>query len=369
MTIGTVPTRAAKRLALVAPDTGLVLDLLSGLVRGAIAARHKVSIIAGEAAPREAAKLASFGAEVHRVALNPPGLSFLSGRKALAAVEEVLAESEPHALLAAGGRAMALGALAGARLGVARIVTLPVVEPGTDAEAAGAAKAMSAAHAAVFLSEDDRIHAERRNVVPRGTPTAVLTLPGIDLAATAALPLPSLDDGPVFLFVGPRDGPGGAPDFIAAAREIRALSPRAHFVMAGEAGRGAEAERVEAEIARGGFELASSGDKLAGALTRAHVVVALPRLGLAPRVLLDALAAGRPVILTAVAGAGALVDERVNGCLVAAGDISGLTAAMAGFVRHPELIAAAARASRLKAERMFAGEPPAAALLKVLELT
>ena len=45
------------------------------------------------------------------------------------------------------------------------------------------------------------------------------------------------------------------------------------------------------------------------------------------------------------------MDERVNGCLVAARDAGALAEAMASFLKRPDLIASIARASRLKAER------------------
>jgi glycosyltransferase involved in cell wall biosynthesis len=70
-----------------------------------------------------------------------------------------------------------------------------------------------------------------------------------------------------------------------------------------------------------------------------------------PRPLLQALAAGRPILATDVAGCRETVDERVNGCLVAPRDAAALADAMESFLRRPDLIPAMARASRAKAER------------------
>jgi glycosyltransferase involved in cell wall biosynthesis len=70
-----------------------------------------------------------------------------------------------------------------------------------------------------------------------------------------------------------------------------------------------------------------------------------------PRPLLQALAAGRPIVTTNVAGCRETVDERVNGVLVAPRDPEALAEAMESFLRRPDLIPAMARASRGKAER------------------
>jgi glycosyltransferase involved in cell wall biosynthesis len=70
-----------------------------------------------------------------------------------------------------------------------------------------------------------------------------------------------------------------------------------------------------------------------------------------PQPVLEAMAAGRPIITTNVAGCRDTVDERVNGCLVEAGNARALAEAMESFLKRPDLIPPIARASRAKAER------------------
>jgi glycosyltransferase involved in cell wall biosynthesis len=70
-----------------------------------------------------------------------------------------------------------------------------------------------------------------------------------------------------------------------------------------------------------------------------------------PQPVLEAMAAGRPIITTNVAGCRDTVDERVNGCLVEPGNARSLAEAMESFLKRPDLIPPIARASRAKAER------------------
>jgi glycosyltransferase involved in cell wall biosynthesis len=84
--------------------------------------------------------------------------------------------------------------------------------------------------------------------------------------------------------------------------------------------------------------------------------------------LLTALASGRPVIATRGPGRTLLIDEHVNGCLVAPCDGGELSAAVQLLARRPELLAAMGRASRLKAERQLDARPINGVLLAALGL-
>jgi glycosyltransferase involved in cell wall biosynthesis len=77
-----------------------------------------------------------------------------------------------------------------------------------------------------------------------------------------------------------------------------------------------------------------------------------------PHAAVEALAAGTPVIATAVGGVPEIVESDVNGILVPAGDVDAFAAAMASFVRDGGLVdrlRAAARqaATKFSAERVY----------------
>jgi sugar transferase (PEP-CTERM/EpsH1 system associated) len=68
---------------------------------------------------------------------------------------------------------------------------------------------------------------------------------------------------------------------------------------------------------------------------------------------LEAMAAGMPVVATAVGGNLELVEDGVTGYLVPAGSPSALAAALGHYVNHPELIEAHGQAGRRRVESHF----------------
>ena len=107
--------------------------------------------------------------------------------------------------------------------------------------------------------------------------------------------------------------------------------------------------------------------RLTGALSQDEVTAELARADLfalpsfaegVPVVLMEAMAAGLPVLATAIAGIPELVEDGVSGRLVAPGDTSGFAAAMADLLADPARARAMGRAGRQKvaAEFSIAGE-------------
>jgi len=72
-----------------------------------------------------------------------------------------------------------------------------------------------------------------------------------------------------------------------------------------------------------------------------------------PLCVMEAMAAGRPVISTAVGGVPQLVDDRVSGLLVEPGDRRRLTEAMTEALLHPGLISALGEAASRKSADAF----------------
>lgn len=69
--------------------------------------------------------------------------------------------------------------------------------------------------------------------------------------------------------------------------------------------------------------------------------------------ILEALASGLPVVATAVGGNVELVEQGVNGALVAPGDAEGLAQALLDYLETPERIAEQGKLARLHAEQRF----------------
>jgi glycosyltransferase involved in cell wall biosynthesis len=110
---------------------------------------------------------------------------------------------------------------------------------------------------------------------------------------------------------------------------------------------------------RVGFHGAAPHDAIVEAYTRAAVFVLAPvvlddgdRDGI-PNVLVEAMAAGVPVVSTRISGIPELIDDGVNGLLVEPGDARGLAAAIERLLADRELATRLAQAGRRTVERAF----------------
>jgi glycosyltransferase involved in cell wall biosynthesis len=171
---------------------------------------------------------------------------------------------------------------------------------------------------------------ERITVIPNPAPVVDASEPREELRRRLAV------NGPTFVFAGRFVRQKNLPLAIDALRRVDGAS----LVLVGE---GPE-EGVVAEV----IERAGLADRVSvtGAVTR-DVAVDWMRAADAtvlpsdwenfPHAAVEALAAGTPVIATAVGGVPEIVEPGVNGMLVDAGDEKGLAAAMASVARDPAL--------------------------------
>jgi glycosyltransferase involved in cell wall biosynthesis len=169
--------------------------------------------------------------------------------------------------------------------------------------------------------------------------------------------------------IAPLDKERGVMDYVKAAQEVKSRRPGARFLLAGPADRSREPVAREQLTKSSAVIVLEPVDDVRPLLAGCHVFVYPSHAEGMPRVVLEALAAGRPVITTRASGCRETVDEHVNGWLVPPGDWRGLAVAMEGYLRRPELLTSAARASRTKAERQFGLERSVAGLLEAMELS
>jgi glycosyltransferase involved in cell wall biosynthesis len=136
-----------------------------------------------------------------------------------------------------------------------------------------------------------------------------------------------------------RLSPQKAPlDFVTATAQVAASRPNAHFVVVGDGPLRAEVEsRVAAAGLAGRFHLTGLRRDVPD-LLHSFDVFALTSLweGL-PRVLIQAMAAGLPVVATAVDGSAEAVEDGVNGLLTPPGDPQALAAALLRLLGDPAL--------------------------------
>ncbi len=372
------PLTAARRVAIVVPSGETLRQREGGLLGEIAGRRHRILAVAPEFSGTDVGALEEIGAEHAAFVAEPHALKLFSDRKAIGALKTILADWGPHVVLGCGARSMIYAALAAKAAGVERVVLLFGALPQyrfagelapDEMPAWRYAQALRAADEAVFHNRDDIALLERLALLPPNLPTTVVPGVGVDLKRNALQPLPPVSQGLVFLMIARLDKRKGVIEFCKAAEELRTRAPNTRFLLAGAPGEGSFGLRPEVISELGSVvEYLGPADDMAALLGRCHVFVYPSHAESMPQPVLDAMAAGRPIIATNVAGCRDTVDERVNGCLVEPRDAHALAAAMESFLKRPDLIAPIARASRAKAERFCAIEGVNSALLSVLGL-
>jgi glycosyltransferase involved in cell wall biosynthesis len=371
------PVTASRRVAIVAP-AGDTLGQMEGALAEIGARHHRILAVAPRFSEKEIGALDDVGAERAAFTAESHALKLFADWKAIGTLKAILAGWGPHVVLGCGSRAMIYAALAAKSAGVERVVlrvgALPehrfAGELAPDEMPAWRyAQALRAADEAVFQNRDDLALIERLGIMPPHLPTVVVPGAGIDLARRRLLPLPNVSQGFVFLMIAPLEKRKGVIEYCEAAQELRARAPNTRFLLAGPAGEGPHSIGPVALAAVGtAVEYLGPANDVPDLLGQCHVFVYPSHAEGMPQPVLEAMAAGRPIIATNVAGCRDTVDERVNGCLVEPRSPHALAAAMESFLKRPDLIAPIARASRAKAERFCGVEIVNDALLTALGL-
>jgi glycosyltransferase involved in cell wall biosynthesis len=373
------PATGVRRVAVVCAS-GEPLQLLRRSLLSEIAARrHKIIVVAPEFAAADIHALDEMGAERAVFADQQNGLKLFADWKAIGALKVILAAWGPHTVLGCGAKPMIYAALAAQGAGAERVVLLINSLPEHRFTGALAAdempawrysQAMRAADEAVFCNRDDLGLLKRLGMLPSALPTTVVAGAGVDLAQHGMLPLPPLDDGLVFLMVAELDRRRGVVEYCEAACELRERAPNCSFLLAGSPGEGAlslQPDKIAAYAPA--VEYLGPAQDVRALLAMSHVFVYPSHGEGMPQPVLEAMAAGRPIVTTEVAGCRDTVDDRVNGCFAQPRDVRSLATAMESFLKRPDLIPPMARASRGKAERFCGIDTVNRSLLSALALS
>lgn len=185
-----------------------------------------------------------------------------------------------------------------------------------------------------------RYHAGALGVPPR---TLTVIPNGVDVAAHAAAPADAPEaagEGPVLLFLGRLEPRKGLAEAIQAFARLKVERPGLRLLIAGE---GPERERCEAllpERLRAGVRFLGyvvDGDKRR--LLRSCDLLVAPALGGESFgiVLVEALAAGLPVVASDIPGYASVLTDGRDGRLVPPGDVHGLARAVGALLDNPAL--------------------------------
>ncbi len=318
-------------------------------------ARFRPVLITGEPGPldEEARNLA--GVEFHQVPSLVRAIRPLADLRALLALARLLRRLKPAIVHTHSSKAGILGRLA------ARLAGVPVIihsihgfgftryQPAPVRRLLIALECLAARVTSRFfaVSEANRQLGVELGLFPEGRCAVIRS--GVDVASIRRLEVDTaakkrelgLEPGrPTVGMVAPMKAQKAPLDFVRVAAKVAAKRPDTQFLFVGDGElRGA----MEAEITR--LDLAKSF-RLAGwrrdvpAVMRCLDVFVLTSLweGL-PRVYLEALAGGVPVVGTRVDGAAEVVHDGVNGYLLAPGDVQGMADRVIALLANPTMAA------------------------------
>jgi glycosyltransferase involved in cell wall biosynthesis len=159
-------------------------------------------------------------------------------------------------------------------------------------------------------------------------------------------------DAPIILMVAVLRRGKGHDAILEALPDIIRGVPKVQLVFVGDGPLRPKIERDAAALASQVVMLGERHD-VADLMAAADVVVLPSESEALPTVLLEAAAAGCPVVASAVGGVGEIVDDGVTGILVPARDEKALAAAIVHILSDPELGERMGQAARAKAESQF----------------
>ncbi len=203
--------------------------------------------------------------------------------------------------------------------------------------------------------------AEKLEVVHNGIvpPATARGAAGRDFRASLGLPA----DAPLVATICRIDHVKALEDFLSAAARVARSRPDARFLVIGGPAAGVGPQYV-ADLQRRARRL-GLGERVVFTGARTDVPQILPELTVSvlsslseglSNSLLESMAAGVPVVATAVGGNPEVVDEGVTGFLVPASDPSALAQGVLRVLGSPHLAAELGRAGRTRVETRFTNE-------------
>lgn len=212
-------------------------------------------------------------------------------------------------------------------------------------------------HRVISVSEHDRQSGVEAGLLPPDRTTSIPNGICVGSAVQDLRPVRRTAGAAEILVVGRLVRQKGIPVLLEAARIVLQSHPRSRFTLAGDGPLRAE---LEEEAERLGISekvrfLGTVAD--AGELLAHCDLFVLPSLweGM-PLSLLEAMAAGRPAVATAVSGSAELILDEETGLLVPPGDAMALAVAMARLLQNPQAAAAMGARAQERVRREFSLE-------------
>lgn len=329
----------------------------------ALAQKHTVIACIPQAADRAIdemvqQKLHAIGVAYRTVKLNRTGLNPCYDLGTIYALYKIFRAQKPDQVFAYTGKPVIFGSIAAKLAGVPQIYSM-ITGLGSyfihqDFKSRMVRRIMSLLYKIAlhfntkvfFQNPDDIADFARLKIFVDQTRTVLTNGSGVNLQHFEQLPLPN---NICFLLTTRLILAKGVIEYLAAAESIKAQYPDVEFLLVGWHENKDEAippVLIHDFVDRGIIKFLGKLSDVRPALLRASVFVLPSYREGTPKTVLEAMACGRAIISTDVAGCRETVVVGENGLLVPARDIASLRAAMEKFIINPTMISQMGQRSR-----------------------
>jgi len=193
---------------------------------------------------------------------------------------------------------------------------------------------------------------EQISLVPNGVDTQRFRPDVSSAAFRQRLQIP--EDAPLVGMVARLAREKGPDQFVRAATLVAGMRPDAHFCLVGEGPLHNDLVReIQAAHLQGRFHLVGMAADTTIVYPALDVVCLPSRIEGQPLTLLEAMAAGRPVVATNVGGIPELVEMGETGWLVAQGDMKSMSERIVELLENPDRAREMGRAGRQRVSEHF----------------
>lgn len=211
------------------------------------------------------------------------------------------------------------------------------------------------------------VAAERLHCVPNGVDTAVFRPDVAPARPTLRRRLGLAEDVALMGFVGRLSPEKGPELFVQAAQLLQRRCPQAHAVLVGEGPlHGAIAQQIAQAGLAGRVHLAGGCEDMPGLYPQLQLLACSSHSEAMPLAVMEAMAAGLPVVATRVGGVPDLVVHGETGWLVPPRDAQALAAQAALLLEQPAHARAMGAAARRRAQHRLELGDSAAAMDRLL---
>ena len=176
------------------------------------------------------------------------------------------------------------------------------------------------------------------NGVTKPSDTVLIQGSGVDL--TLFQPTPESEGEPIVILPSRLIWEKGIQEFVDAARQLRAEGVVARFVLVGNTHpsnpRAVSRERLEKWAEEGVVEWWGRREDMPSVMAESHIVCLPSKYGEGvPKIILEAAAAGRPIVTSDTPGCREVISDGVEGILVPPADSKALAAALRRLIERP----------------------------------